>query len=116
MLWIYRPTELTNLVCVELLIVASYYSHAINSSKLPMLLELNMNWMHNISCLYVGQNRQYSTKALLIYDGIHYDPLLCQTDASEVTTFIVDNEQVASLALNMAREAQQVSTNTHIQC
>lgn len=54
-----------------------------------------------------GQNRQYFTKALLIYDGIHYDPLVCHTATGEVTMFTVDDEQVAALALNMAREAQQ---------
>ena len=59
--------------------------------------------------LFAGQNRQYFTKALLIYDGIHYDPLVCHTATGEVTMFTVDDEQVAALALNMAREAQQVT-------
>ena len=58
--------------------------------------------------ILLGQNKQYFTKALLIYDGIHYDPLVCQTDTSEVTIFTVNDEQVATLALDMAREAQQV--------
>ena len=59
-------------------------------------------------CIPVGQNRQYFTKALLIYDGIHYDPLVCNTGKSEVTIFTVDDEQIATLALNMAQEAQKV--------
>lgn len=65
--------------------------------------------MHN--AIPVGQNRQYFTKALLIYDGIHYDPLVYHTNSSEVTIFTVDDEQVASLAMKMAREAQQVSNS-----
>lgn len=44
-----------------------------------------------------------------MYDGIHYDPLVCQAGTSEVTIFTVDDEQIATLALNMAREAQQVN-------
>ncbi|XP_065910864.1 ubiquitin thioesterase OTU1-like [Dysidea avara] len=54
-----------------------------------------------------GQEKQYLTKALLIYDGIHYDPLVCQSDSDEVTMFSVDDEVIATQALNMAREAQQ---------
>ena len=67
------------------------------------------------SCnIITGQNRQYFTKALLIYDGIHYDPLVCHTGTGEVTTFTVDDEQVATLALNMAREAQQVNHHQYV--
>ena len=57
----------------------------------------------------LGQNQQYFTKALMIYDGIHYDPLVCQTGTGEVTMFTVDDEHIATLALNMAQEAQQVN-------
>ena len=65
------------------------------------------NYIYSVS-IPIGQNRRYFTKALLIYDGIHYDPLVCQTGTSHVTTFTVDDEQIALLALNMAKEAQQV--------
>ena len=67
-------------------------------------------------CIPVGQNRQYFTKALLIYDGIHYDPLVCNTGKSEVTIFTVDDEQIATLALNMAQEAQKVMPRLYYIC
>lgn len=60
---------------------------------------------------YTGQEKQYFTKALLIYDGIHYDPLVCQSNSEEITMFSVDDEEIATLALNMAREAQQVTVS-----
>jgi len=63
-----------------------------------------------IQCLmHTGQEKHYLTKALLIYDGIHYDPLVCQSSGQEVTMFSVDDEGMTSLALNMAQEAQQVT-------
>ena len=62
---------------------------------------------------YTGQEKQYFTKALLIYDGIHYDPLVCQSNSEEITMFSVDDEEIATLALNMAREAQQVTISVH---
>lgn len=63
-------------------------------------------WVTHVS---TGQDRQYFTKALLIYDGIHYDPLVCQAGTSEITVFTVDDEQIATQALNMAHDAQQVN-------
>lgn len=56
-----------------------------------------------------GEDRQYSMRGFLFYDGIHYDPLYLESLSgdSQKTLFSVDDEQhVYAMAQNLAEEAK----------
>ena len=63
----------------------------------------------------------YSERGFLLYDGIHYDPLVLATPTGAVlqTMFPTNQEGVVYEALEIAREAHQVlpnrNTHTHTQ-
>lgn len=57
-----------------------------------------------------GEDSQYKQRMLLLYDGLHYDPLKFQPldDSQPVQTlFSTDNLEVLQLAEELAREAKQ---------
>ena len=59
----------------------------------------------------------YSERGFLLYDGIHYDPLVLATPTGAVlqTMFPTTQEGVVFEALEIAQEAHQVlpNSNTH---
>ena len=54
----------------------------------------------------------------MIYDGIHYDPLVLvgPTGDQLQTTFPMDNDAVLVEGLEIAKEAFKVIKNIYIQC
>ncbi|XP_071484253.1 ubiquitin thioesterase OTU1-like [Diadema antillarum] len=57
-----------------------------------------------------GENRGYRHRIYLIYDNVHYDPLVRELgdDGKEVeTVFLTDDDEVLSQALELAAEAQR---------
>ena len=64
-----------------------------------------------------GEGMNYSERGFLLYDGIHYDPLVLATPTGAVlqTMFPTTQEGVVYEALEIAREAHQVlpNRNTH---
>lgn len=57
-----------------------------------------------------GEDSQYSQRMLLLYDGLHYDPLKFQPlddNQSIQTLFSTENIEVLTLAEELAREAKQ---------
>ena len=63
-----------------------------------------------VSCS--GGERDYLRRALLIYDGIHYDPLVVEGAEGTVVQrlFPTDSDAVLVQALEMAKDAYDVST------
>ena len=59
--------------------------------------------------IIVGES--YSQRCLLIYDGIHYDPLVeCDSNGNILqSVFPISNESVLHSALKIASEANKVS-------
>lgn len=64
-----------------------------------------------------GEDQNYSQRILLIYDGIHYDPLMLEpVDASTPqTVFSTNDESILSLALELAAEARSSRQFTDVQ-
>ena len=64
----------------------------------------------NVRLNNFGEDQNYTHRVLLVYDGIHYDPLVLEAcDGSGVrhTRFDRSNEGVLELALEMARELKR---------
>ena len=57
-----------------------------------------------------GEGKCFDRRALLLYDGIHYDPLVIMDSGGVIlqTTFPVSNESVMFEAADIARQAHQV--------
>lgn len=56
-----------------------------------------------------GEDKKYSMRGFLLYDGIHYDPLYLESLSGEPvkTLFSVDEEvHIYEMAQNLAKEAQ----------
>lgn len=54
-----------------------------------------------------GEDKHYSQRVLILYDGIHYDPLMLESfDGPVQTIFSVDNAVVLTQALELAAEAK----------
>ncbi|XP_022710121.1 ubiquitin thioesterase OTU1-like [Varroa jacobsoni] len=64
-----------------------------------------------------GEDENYGQRILLIYDGIHYDPLLLEySDGSGIrTTFSTDDHMILALALEVAQEAKRSGQFTDVQ-
>ena len=61
--------------------------------------------------LHSGEGEQFERRALLLYDGIHYDPLVVMDSSGSSiiqTTFPSSNEAVLFEALDIAKEAHEV--------
>ena len=60
--------------------------------------------------LYSGEGDKFERRALLLYDGIHYDPLVFIDGSGTTlqTTFPTSNEAVLFEALDIARQAHKV--------
>ncbi|XP_074645555.1 ubiquitin thioesterase OTU1-like [Tubulanus polymorphus] len=54
-----------------------------------------------------GENMNYSKRVLLIYDGIHYDPLVLESDGKIVGfQFSTNDDKILALALEFAAQAK----------
>lgn len=56
-----------------------------------------------------GEDKNYNHRVLLVYDGIHYDPIkLCQLDSDELveTIFSTSDDAILIQALDLANEAK----------
>ncbi|OQR76037.1 ubiquitin thioesterase OTU1-like [Tropilaelaps mercedesae] len=64
-----------------------------------------------------GEDENYDQRILLIYDGIHYDPLLLEfSDGSGIrTTFSTDDPMILASALEVAHEAKRSGQFTDMQ-
>ena len=60
--------------------------------------------------LFLGEGKGYKERAFLLYDGIHYDPLVLCGASEEVlqTRFPVQEKNVVEQAVQLARDAYQV--------
>ena len=78
-----------------------------------MVLVYNVDYaVEDFLCL-TGENEKYKNRVFLIYDGVHYDPLVreCQSskDSSPTQTmFPWDDDTVFAEALDLSKEARQV--------
>ena len=70
---------------------------------------LNSTW-DKIDYCFSGEDRGYSERALVIYDGIHYDPLVLEGGNGSVIqrVFPVTDERILVKATHLARQAFQV--------
>ena len=67
--------------------------------------------------LCTGCNKDYLNRAYLLYDGVHYDPLVFkQSDGRLKYRFSADDDQYTLLALNLAKEAHKVHIYVHDRC
>ena len=82
---------------------STYYSHC---------QCLNSTWdkIINFDYCFSGEDRGYSERALVIYDGIHYDPLVLEGGNGSVIqrVFSVTDERILVKATHLARQAFQV--------
>ena len=63
--------------------------------------------------LDAGCNKDYLSRTYLLYDGVHYDPLVFkQADGRLKYKFSTDDDQYTLLALDVAKEAHKVSSTT----
>ena len=62
---------------------------------------------------YTGECKHFDRRALLLYDGIHYDPLVIMDNDETIlqTTFPVSNEAVMFEAIDIASQACQVNAD-----
>lgn len=62
-----------------------------------------------------GENCNYTNRIFLIYDGIHYDPLVVELDRAPMQTiFPVDDDRPLEMAMEIAREARSSKQYTDI--
>ena len=66
-------------------------------------------WLYIAQLLCTGCNKDYLNRTYLLYDGVHYDPLVFkQSDGRLKYKFSADDDQYTLLALNVAKEAHKV--------
>lgn len=63
-----------------------------------------------------GENFNYDRRVFLVYDGIHYDPLLLESaDGRKITTiFSTEDEELVSQALELGHEAKSCRQFTDV--
>uniref|UniRef100_A0A2R5LG25 Ubiquitin thioesterase OTU n=1 Tax=Ornithodoros turicata TaxID=34597 RepID=A0A2R5LG25_9ACAR len=92
---------------IELSILSRYY-----------MLEIVAVDAQNVRLHRFGEDAGYSSRILLLYDGIHYDPLLLESlDPSQPprTLFSTADDSVLTMALEVAREAKASRQYTDVQ-
>lgn len=57
----------------------------------------------------LGEDRGYLIRAFLLYDGIHYDPLVVECGATCQGVFPTGDDSVVAEALHIASEAFKVA-------
>lgn len=92
---------------IELSILSKYYG-----------VEIVAVDTQNIRLNRFGEDLNYDQRILLIYDGIHYDPLMLETLGSPQqiqTLFQTSDETILQMALEIAREAKSSRQFTDVQ-
>ncbi|XP_018493634.1 ubiquitin thioesterase OTU1 [Galendromus occidentalis] len=72
----------------------------------------------NVRLNRFGEDENYSRRILLIYDGIHYDPLMLESlegNGQVTTSFDINDTSVLQMALELAREAKMSRQFTDVQ-
>lgn len=54
-----------------------------------------------------GEDKNYKDRMFLIFDGIHYDPLVVETGSKQETIFSVNDIEVEKMALEFAANAKK---------
>lgn len=80
---------------IELKILSDYYAIEIVAVD---ILNLRLNKF--------GEDKNYSSRIFLIYDGIHYDSLYMEGPEQAVTIFSTKEPEFLDLALEVAKEAK----------
>ena len=68
-------------------------------------------WRLDHMCpVILGEDKGYTRRAFLLYDGLHYDPLICPGVgvASSCGVFPISDVSVETEARQIAKEANQV--------
>lgn len=73
----------------------------------------------NVRLNRFGEDKNYSQRILLIYDGIHYDPLMlelnCNGETVRHTIFSSSQDEILAMALQLANEAKASRQYTDVQ-
>lgn len=65
--------------------------------------------IQNVRLNKFGEDKRYPTRCLLLFDGIHYDALYFELVGNEdqpITVFTSENQDLLSMALELAAEAK----------
>lgn len=92
---------------IETAILSKYYG-----------LEIVTVDTQHVKLIHFGEGEDYDFRILLIYDGIHYDPLMLEPlDPSQQiqTIFPTSNEDILKMALDIAMEAKSSRQFTDVQ-
>ena len=92
---------------IELSILSKYYG-----------IEMVAIDTQNVRLNRFGEDMNYQQRILLIYDGIHYDPLMWEpldNNQPIQTVFPITNDSILEMALEIAREAKASRQYTDIQ-
>lgn len=76
---------------IELAILSAHYKKEIVAIDIQ-----------NVRMNRFGEDKDYKERMFLIFDGIHYDPLVVETGSKQETIFAVSDEEVAKLMLDFA--------------
>lgn len=73
--------------------------------------------VNSISCglINYGESENFGSRILLLYDGIHYDPLAYEVGNTMTCTFSTDNDDIVDKALDVARQVHSTGQFTNIQ-
>ena len=83
---------------IEVAILSNYYG-----------IEIAVVDTQNTRVNRFGEDKNYKERVFLIYDGIHYDPLMMESPdptLPPITKFSTSNQEVLSMALELAAEAK----------
>ncbi|XP_067126642.1 ubiquitin thioesterase OTU1-like [Centruroides vittatus] len=89
---------------IELSILSNYYGIEI------VVVNIVSTSLHKF-----GEDKNYSERILLIYNGTHYDPLMFERFGDEddiQTLFPTSNEEFLKMALEIARELKSIDFNS----
>ncbi|RWS03731.1 ubiquitin thioesterase OTU1-like protein, partial [Dinothrombium tinctorium] len=92
---------------IEISILTKYYN-----------IEIVVSDTQNVRLNRFGEDMNYQTRILLIYDGIHYDPLVLELfDENQAieTIFPVSDVHILDMALELCREARATRQYTDVQ-
>jgi ubiquitin thioesterase OTU1 len=76
----------------------------------------NRLWSSLHRRIFIGEDRHYKNRVMVIYNGIHYDALVLSPypgapNESDITLFSSEDDAILAQALAIAEEARQVYNN-----
>lgn len=81
---------------IELSILSAYYK-----------MEIVAVDTQNIRLNRFGEDKAYPLRIFLIFDGIHYDPLVIESNGEKQTIFAAEDMEVIGKALEVAKVAKE---------